>query len=73
MAISCFLTYRGEARDTDTVFEAYLAGPASFLAEAPEALSVELYAPASASDPLLGDEVPPLLVVQLRFATLARA
>jgi len=73
MAISCFLTYRGEAQDTDTVFEAYLAGPASFLAEAPEALSVEIYAPASASDPLLGDEVPPLLVAQLRFATLARA
>ncbi len=73
MAISCFLTYWGEVQDTDTVFEAYLAGPASFLAEAPEALSVELYAPASAADPLLGDEVPPLLVAQLRFATLARA
>ncbi len=73
MAISCFLTYWGEVQDTDTVFEAYLAGPASFLAEAPEALSVEFYAPANATDPLLGDEVPLLLVAQLRFATLARA
>ena len=26
MAISCFLTYWGEVQDTDTVFEAYLAG-----------------------------------------------
>jgi len=73
MAISCFLTYWGEAQDTDAVFEAYFAGPASFLAEAPEALSVELYAPASAADPMLGGDVPPLLVAQLRFATLATA
>ncbi len=73
MAISCFLTYWGGAQDTDTVFEAYLAGPASFLTEAPEALSVELYAPTGATDPLLGAEMPPLLVAQLRFATLALA
>ena len=73
MAISCFLTYWGEAQEADAVFEAYLAGPASFLAETPEALSVELYAPATATDPLLGGEAPPLLVAQLRFATLALA
>ena len=73
MAISCFLTYWGEAQDADAVFEAYLAGPASFLAETPEALSVELYASATATDPLLGGEAPPLLVAQLRFATLALA
>ena len=70
MAISCFLTYWGEVQDTDTVFEAYLAGPAVFLAETPEVLSVELYAPTTATDPMLGGDIPPLLVAQLRFATL---
>ena len=54
MAISCFLTYWGEVQDTDTVFESYLAGPAAYLAETPDALSVELYAPAKATDPMLG-------------------
>ncbi len=73
MTISCFLTYWGEARDGDAVFEAYRGGPASFLAAAPDALSVELYAPASVTDPLLGGDEPPLVVAQLRFATLAGA
>ncbi len=73
MAVSCFLTYWGEAQDTDAVFEAYRAGPASFLAEAPDALSVELQAPSDADDPFLGGDIPPLLVAQLRFASLAHA
>jgi uncharacterized protein (TIGR02118 family) len=73
MAISCFLTYWGEAQDTEAVFEAYRAGPATFLAETPDVLSVELYTPDSASDPMLDGDIPPLLVVQLRFATLAGA
>ena len=73
MTISCFLTYWGESQDDDALFEAYLVGPASFLAEAPEALSVELYAPATATDPLLGGGVSPLIVAQLRFATTGMA
>lgn len=73
MTISCFLTYWGEAQDTHAVFEAYRAGPASFLAEAPDALSVELYEPESATDPMLAGDEPPLVVAQLRFATLAGA
>lgn len=73
MSISCFLTLWGEAADARAVFEAYRAGPASFLAEAPGTLSVELYAPGGATDPLLGGDTPPLLVAQLRFTTLADA
>ena len=73
MAVSCFLTYWGEARDAEAVFEAYRAGSASFLAEAPGGLSVELLSPAVADDPFLGGDIPPLLVAQLRFASLANA
>ncbi len=73
MAVSCFLTYWGEAQDTEAVFEAYRGGPASFLVEAPGTLSVELLSPAVVDDPFLGGNISPLLVAQLRFASLANA
>ncbi len=73
MTISCFLTYWGEAQDADAVFESYRAGPAPYLAEAPGALSFELYVADGATDPFLAGDTPPLLVAQLRFATLVEA
>ena len=62
MAISCFLTYWGEAQDADAVFESYRAGPAPYLAEAPGALSFELYVADGATDPFLAGDTPPLPV-----------
>lgn len=73
MAVSLFLHYTGEAADPAAFLEAYKAGSGGSLTAIDGATSVELYTPLPIDDPRIDDGMGPLLVVQVRFATLAAA